>query len=617
MVPRLSKTYRPSKRSSVRKRQDTIGLRVGFLAAAICVLTFAAKTGVWEKDVSAISKTGVLSLGSLQDTGNRKLKNVVRFLASENYCDSPEGQAFCPDGNCFTPEDFPLTCCLGFPDNVTDAAPCLAEHGHVLQCKLGDLCVAELIPGGGGAAECLQQFEKDFGILLYLFILFYLFLGLAIVCDDYFTVALDKIADGLGVSEDVNGATFAAVGSSAPELFVSLADNVIAQPPKSVGVGTIVGSAIFNILIIIGASAIVAGRKFGKMKLNPRPLARDSSFYVVSILLLIAVVIDGEVEWWEGLILVIGYASYLTFMVYNQRIFTYVDKKLGTTPKTDIAVSGEDSDDVTIKKLSELETEHPGRRRSIAASIGSWRGLEEELYDEKPYFDNLMWPLYESTPEVERSISEKLCGGGGFMWSQRLYFIFVFPLNLIFRFTIPDSEYDLFGEDKPGVPENRKKGYWFEFVMCIFHIAISSHFLVWSAAKFGCLAGIPPAVMGLTILAAGTSVPDAITSIILTRNGKGDGAVANSIGSNVFDILIGLGFPWLLAGLIYGEAAAVAVDDLSLAIGFLFGVLAILLGALFFTKFYLNQFVGFILVALYVFYVLFELFIRPQTSFAT
>ena len=508
----LSKSYRPSKKRSVRKRTDTIKLRLGFLATAIGVLTISAKLGVWEnRDRKTLDQSF-----SYENFESEKAEiSNRRSLASSDYCLTAEGVAFCNGQPCFTPADFPGTCCLGFENNVTSDALCEAEHGHLKECPFGDLCVAELIPGGGGVAECLQEFENKGGVVLYLFILFYLFLGLAIVCDDYFTVALDKIAEGLGVSEDVNGATFAAIGSSAPELFVSLADNVIAQPPKSVGIGTVVGSAIFNILIIIGASAIVAGMKFGELQLDWHPLSRDCSFYTLSIIFLIAVVIDGEVQYYEGLILMIAYLGYLTFMVYNQRIFAFVDEKLGIKSKfgTDDMVTSDDD----VKKLGEYEMNaETGKRRSIAASIGSWRGLEETLYDDKPYFDNLCWP--RSDKEGALTTNESL-----WLVAQRAYFIFVLPLNLVFRFTIPDSEYDLFGEDKPGSPENRKKAYWLEFTMCIVHIAVSSHFLVFAAAKFGCLVGIPPAVMGLTILAAGTSVPDAITSIILTRNNQGDG----------------------------------------------------------------------------------------------
>ncbi len=53
--------------------------------------------------------------------------------------------------------------------------------------------------------------------------------------------------------------------------------------------------------------------------------------------------------------------------------------------------------------------------------------------------------------------------------------------------------------------------------------------------------GITEEIMGLTILAAGTSIPDLITSVIVARKGLGDMAVSSSVGSNIFDITVGYG----------------------------------------------------------------------------
>lgn len=65
------------------------------------------------------------------------------------------------------------------------------------------------------------------------------FIGLAIVCDEFFQPALEKISEVLNLSPDVAGATFLAAGSSAPELFTSLADAF--GDASSIGMGTIVG----------------------------------------------------------------------------------------------------------------------------------------------------------------------------------------------------------------------------------------------------------------------------------------------------------------------------------------------------------------------------------------
>merc|ERR1719210_1628108 len=63
--------------------------------------------------------------------------------------------------------------------------------------------------------------------------------------------------------------------------------------------------------------------------------------------------------------------------------------------------------------------------------------------------------------------------------------------------------------------------------------------------------GIPPPVAAVTILAAGTSVPDLISSYIVARQGQGDMAVSSSIGSNIFDVTVGLPIPWMLFSFIH------------------------------------------------------------------
>lgn len=57
---------------------------------------------------------------------------------------------------------------------------------------------------------------------------------------------------------------------------------------------------------------------------------------------------------------------------------------------------------------------------------------------------------------------------------------------------------------------------------------------------------IPDSVMGLTFLAAGTSLPEAISSVIVTNQGHGAMGISSSISSNTFDILLCLGLPWFV-----------------------------------------------------------------------
>ena len=125
------------------------------------------------------------------------------------------------------------------------------------------------------------------------------------------------------------------------------------------------------------------------------------------------------------------------------------------------------------------------------------------------------------------------------------------PLNIIFEVTIPNCS----------LPHNKNK-YLVTFFASILWIGVLSYFMVTWASKLGCIWNIHPAIMGVTVLAAGTSVPDAIGSLLVARDGQGDMAVSNAIGSNVFDILLGLGLPWMLNGLIYGVSLKVDAENL-------------------------------------------------------
>ena len=95
-----------------------------------------------------------------------------------------------------------------------------------------------------------------------------------------------------------------------------------------VGIGTIVGSAVFNILVIIGLCALLCDKvRFNEIRIFERfknfvqptqlswwPLLRDSSYYLISIAILIVVMIDSEVFWYEALVMLIFYIGYIMIM---------------------------------------------------------------------------------------------------------------------------------------------------------------------------------------------------------------------------------------------------------------------------------------------------------------
>lgn len=165
--------------------------------------------------------------------------------------------------------------------------------------------------------------RRQGAVILHIIGMIYMFIALAIVCDEFFVPSLTVITEKLAISDDVAGATFMAAGGSAPELFTSLIGVFISH--SNVGIGTIVGSAVFNILFVIGMCAL-----FSKEILNLTwwPLFRDMSFYIIDLILLIIFFLDNFIMWWESITLLTAYFFYVTFMKFNVQVEELVKKFL-------------------------------------------------------------------------------------------------------------------------------------------------------------------------------------------------------------------------------------------------------------------------------------------------
>ena len=149
-----------------------------------------------------------------------------------------------------------------------------------------------------------------------------MFMGIAIVCDEYFVPTLEVIVDRLDLTHDVAGATFMAAGGSTPELFTSFIGTFISH--SQVGFGTIIGSAVFNILFVIGMCAVFSKTA---LKLTWWPFARDICYYIISLTMLsifFGVSSPNRIELWEAAILFSFYLGYVLLMFYNERLHHWV-----------------------------------------------------------------------------------------------------------------------------------------------------------------------------------------------------------------------------------------------------------------------------------------------------
>lgn len=160
-------------------------------------------------------------------------------------------------------------------------------------------------------------------VILHILGVVYMFVALAIVCDEFFVPSLDVIIEKFEIADDVAGATFMAAGGSAPELFTSIIGVFVSF--DDVGIGTIVGSAVFNILFVIGMCAIFSRTV---LSLTWWPLFRDCTFYSASLLTLIYFFRDSYIYWYEALVLFGFYLAYVSFMKWNQTMEKLVKRIL-------------------------------------------------------------------------------------------------------------------------------------------------------------------------------------------------------------------------------------------------------------------------------------------------
>eukprot|EP00934_Nitzschia_sp_Nitz4_P005034 Nitzschia sp. Nitz4//scaffold32_size149145//66482//69228//NITZ4_002881-RA/size149145-snap-gene-0.18-mRNA-1//-1//CDS//3329548075//5024//frame0 len=126
--------------------------------------------------------------------------------------------------------------------------------------------------------------------------------------------------------------------------------------------------------------------------------------------------------------------------------------------------------------------------------------------------------------------------------TEIFFFVVLFPIRFLMHFTLPDVRHmDVHGDPTSGV----LMAFLATF-MCLVWLIVGSYAMVASLESLAELMDIPDAVIGFTVSAAGTSLPNYVASKVAAENGFGNQAVSNAFGSNTFNIMVGLGLPWVL-----------------------------------------------------------------------
>lgn len=248
-----------------------------------------------------------------------------------------------------------------------------------------------------------------------------------------------KLAAAMGISPLVVGLTVVAFGTSAPELVVCLQSTFSGQP--DVALGNVVGSNIFNVLFILGISALIV-----PLSVSQQLVRWDVPLLVGLSFLVLGMAIDGRIGRIDGLLLSTGMVVYTVWAVIQGR-----------------------------REQANVQAQY------------------EAEFGAKP---------------------------GTTTWQS-------IAINVLF------------------------------FGVGLGMLVLGSRWFVDSAVILARELGVSELVIGLTIVAAGTSLPEVATSIMAAIRGERDIAVGNVVGSNLFNLMAVLGITSLVApqGVAVSEAA--------------------------------------------------------------
>ena len=311
-------------------------------------------------------------------------------------------------------------------------------------------------------------------------VLFVLGLVLLVIGAEGLVRGASKIAATVGISPLVIGLTVVAFGTSAPELAVSTQSALSGN--ADVAIGNVVGSNIFNVLFILGLSALIV-----PLAVANQILRFDVPLMIGVSLVLFVVAIDGNIGLIDGALLTAGIVTYTVWAIVSSRRAN--------------------------KALVAEYAEEFGETETTSGGI---------------VLDILM-----------------VAGGLGLL-------------------------------------------------------VLGSDWLVNGATEFAEAMGVSDLVISLTLVAAGTSMPELATSVVASLRGERDIAIGNVVGSNIFNILAVLG----ISGLVSGGDVAVADNAFRVDIPVMIAVAIICLPS-FFTGRIIARWEGMTFIGLYVAYVVY------------
>ncbi|CAL1296606.1 unnamed protein product [Larinioides sclopetarius] len=376
----------------------------------------------------------------------------------------------------------------------------------------------------------------------------YLCLVLAIVCDQFFVPTLEIIAESLNVPVDVAGATFMAIGTSSPELYSAVIGSFVTE--GDIGIGTIVGSAVFNILGVTAVTGLVLWNQ--ESSVDWFPISRDCLVYIFSVTTLICIIQDNVVTSVESVLLIMMFGVYIAVMYFNSSI-----KEWGEGTVEDLHR--------WWKKSRRARASSFGHRRSLSLKASRMGDPRLLLLTQTTDAPSSPVPLSadsvaeDNGSDTTTSSEDLELDDDLSPWTvppdstfQFVLWMITWPALVLLTYTIPSCK-------KPN-----EGNFVLTFISSVIWIGVISYMCSWMVTIISHTFGFPDSVAGITILAAGISVPEIIASIIVVKSGMANMAICNLIGSNIFDILFCLGVPWFIKTFFFSKTSSLIINSSAL-----------------------------------------------------
>ena len=360
---------------------------------------------------------------------------------------------------------------------------------------------------------CLELLDSSWmGIAFETILGIVAFVGIAQVADAHLCQALETLCARWSIPEDVAGASFMAFGSAAPEIIINAVSTVKGAVANQKGNGYHEAfSSSLGVSSIIGSGMMAFSLIPGVCALAcESPLLLTRRPLARDVIAYMLSLIALQVIMADGVVTASEAMCLLVFYaVYLVVVF------VSPIVRRQWCAPKAGSKLADVEKLSEVDY---ARDEENEEEVGVLMGLASAIF--QPLFSLLRWtcPECEAESATAHLYGVTLCSA--FIW------------------------------------------------LSLFSMALSA-----VVTRWGTILGIPAPVMGMYVVAVGAQVPDAIQAVAVARRGLGSMAVASATGSQVVNVLVGLGLPWLLSNTAGHLVYIPKHEELSFMSRFMFGCL--------------------------------------------